>query len=322
MAPLAKLLARHGVARVVLIPVGLLAQQPLHAVPIDTPEVDVLFLDRVVVSYAPSAQVLRAVREAVRQRAGQSASAPFFAGIGGQPDAAVHLHFAELELRHISCLFGPNARLLLGRSAQRAALGTALQGAQYIHFASHGYADPLEPLNSRLLLAGNDVLTLRDVRYDSTLEALRSAKLVVLSACHSATIEQLRLPNELIGLPTGFLQAGASCVLGTLWAVDDLSTALLMARFYEIHLGPAQGHTAMDPARALQEAQRWLRGVTAEEIVQSCLELAILPGAITNRSCWSREMATQLILRFGLAAPDARPFCHPRHWAPFIIMGA
>ncbi|MFE9957197.1 hypothetical protein [Micromonospora sp. NPDC005299] len=36
-----------------------------------------------------------------------------------------------------------------------------------------------------------------------------------------------RLPNETVGLPAGFLRAGAGCVIGTLWPVADLPGPLM-----------------------------------------------------------------------------------------------
>src|SRR5437868_15535210 len=55
---------------------------------------------------------------------------------------------------------------------------------------------------------------------------------------------------------------GAAGVLGTLWPVDDRATALLIAKFYELHLG--QG---LAPPAALKRAQAWLREATRAELV-------------------------------------------------------
>ena len=57
-----------------------------------------------------------------------------------------------------------------------------------------------------------------------------------------------------MGIPAGFLLAGVPCVVSSLWAVPDFSTAMLMERFYRNHL---VDH--MDFAAALQEAQVWVR---------------------------------------------------------------
>ena len=84
--------------------------------------------------------------------------------------------------------------------------------------------------------------------------ALRGAWLVVLSACQTAITDLKDLPEEAIGLPGGFVQAGVPGVVGTLWPVNDLSTMLLMAKFYECHL-----KEELAPAAALRKAQLWLR---------------------------------------------------------------
>lgn len=56
-----------------------------------------------------------------------------------------------------------------------------------------------------------------------------------------------------MGLAAGFLQAGASGVVSTQWAVNDQNTALLAGRFY--HHWKEDG---MSPPEALAAAQRWL----------------------------------------------------------------
>jgi CHAT domain-containing protein len=61
-----------------------------------------------------------------------------------------------------------------------------------------------------------------------------TSRLVVLSACQTAITDYQRLPDEAIGLPGGLLQAGVPGVVGTLWAVNDLSMTLVMAKFYEL----------------------------------------------------------------------------------------
>jgi len=78
---------------------------------------------------------------------------------------------------------------------------------------------------------GVDLFTVAEMR-----EQLRLARtqLVTLSACETGLVEFGRgLADEYIGLPGILLQAGARAVVASLWAVDDLATALLMGRFYE-----------------------------------------------------------------------------------------
>ena len=69
----------------------------------------------------------------------------------------------------------------------------------------------------------------------------------------------------------GCCRQGCPAVIGTLWSVDDLSTTLLMSRFYAYHRhgDPATGEGPLSPAAALRRAQAWLRTVTADELVDS-----------------------------------------------------
>ncbi len=77
--------------------------------------------------------------------------------------------------------------------------------------------------------------------------------LVVLSACRTALGKEVR-GEGLIGLTRGFMYAGASSVVASLWKVNDEATAELMKRFYENVL-----KRGMTPAAALREAQNSIR---------------------------------------------------------------
>jgi CHAT domain-containing protein len=57
--------------------------------------------------------------------------------------------------------------------------------------------------------------------------------LLTLSACETGLIDFDNASDEYIGLPSGFLYAGSPSVVCTLWAVDQVSTAFLLIKFYE-----------------------------------------------------------------------------------------
>jgi CHAT domain-containing protein len=75
------------------------------------------------------------------------------------------------------------------------------------------------------------------------------AELAVLSACQTAFGKEVR-GEGLMSLTRGFMYAGAARVVASLWSVDDLATAELMAQFYRHMLRDGQR-----PAEALRTAQ-------------------------------------------------------------------
>ncbi len=71
----------------------------------------------------------------------------------------------------------------------------------------------------------------------------------MLSACETGLGKEVR-GEGLVGLTRGFMYAGASRVVASLWSVDDVATAELMSRFYQ-----AMEQQGMRPAAALRQAQ-------------------------------------------------------------------
>jgi CHAT domain-containing protein len=115
-----------------------------------------------------------------------------------------------------------------------------------LHLATHAVFRRDNPLFSALQLAGGDWLRTMDLY---TLH-LRGA-LVTLSGCETG--RHRMLGGDLVGLSRGFLYAGASGLVLSLWPVDDVSTALLMEKFYG-QLAAGEG-----AAQALRRAQEALR---------------------------------------------------------------
>jgi CHAT domain-containing protein len=65
-------------------------------------------------------------------------------------------------------------------------------------------------------------------------------------------------------------------VVGTLWPVSDTATALLMARFYELHMGEG-----LPSPIALSRAQTWLRAATNLDL-QGHARLAAKEGRLDS----------------------------------------
>ncbi|HFD39093.1 MAG TPA: CHAT domain-containing protein, partial [Anaerolineae bacterium] len=228
------------------------------------------------------------------------------------------LRYAKAELQSVVDLLPPGAAdPLYEQEATRAALLPHLAGADLLHFSCHGSFDPEEPLDSALHLVGDERLSLREM-LDPDFPGLAAVRLATLSACQTAIGDYRNLPEEAIGLPAGLLQAGAPAVIGTLWSVDDASTALLMTRAYERMLQEGE-----PPLFALRRAQTWLRDLTNAELEaylahHEAIAEARRQGAQRMPFALLEELLIQVITA---QDPAARPYADPYFWAPFAFYG-
>jgi CHAT domain-containing protein len=111
------------------------------------------------------------------------------------------LAFAAVEAEIVAHFFGGAADIPRPEDTTPRRVLDGIAAASVAHLASHGSAQLDAPLESGLLLAGGEVLALRDIL------ALRSnLRLAVLSACETS-MPGTELPDEVISLPTGLLQA-------------------------------------------------------------------------------------------------------------------
>lgn len=78
-------------------------------------------------------------------------------------------------------------------------------------------------------------------------------RLAVLSACETG-LPGAQIPNEVIGLPSALVQAGACGVTASLWSVPDDSTRRLMDRLYR--LWRQEEHPATEALRLSQMSMR------------------------------------------------------------------
>lgn len=120
-------------------------------------------------------------------------------------------------------------------------------------------------------------------------------------------------PEEYVGIPAGFLLAGAPCVVSSLWAVPDLSTALLMERFYQNHLSGE-----MDFATALCEAQRWVRELKVGEVAKYAEQWYQQLEKRNSSALFAGMRHYQFLAQ---RSPDLCPFAHPYYWAAFTMNG-
>jgi CHAT domain-containing protein len=309
--PLAAHLEAVGASTVVLIACGRLGALPVHAAPYTKQDgSSTCLIEHFVVHFAPSARSLGAATRARHRPV-------CYLGVGNPTTVRARaLRCAEAEVDEAMAAFPVHVPRdkLLGSEATRLEVLRRLPGPLVLHLACHGLADPSEPLSSRLLLAGDDVLTARDLMaapaFDAAATLLTDVRLVLATACQSAVIDTVRVPDEVVGLPSALLLAGACGVIGTLWSVDDCSTAILVTKLSEILFRDTDPKKAREPADALAVAQAWLRKLTGSELVTFVSRhpnLAMSVGPLLSRA---RDQ------------PKERLFHTAYHWAPFVYVGA
>jgi len=281
--------------------VGLL---PLHAARRQNASGRVEYLlDDFTVGYAPGAHTLALRGRAMKHDDG---TATLLAAVNPTRDLA----FAELEGTWVTSVFADGRRTVLdGSAATTDAVIAHASRCTHVHFCCHAAFRSDDVAESGLGLA-DAVLTLGRVVREAD---LRAARLVTLSACETGQTEAHKWPDEFVGLPAAFMQAGARAVVSTLWAVEDVSSALLMAHFYRAHLA------GMEPSVALRTAQRWLRDVTAGELAKRFREERNSAG---GTGAPSSEIVSRAWRRFVAMKPNDRPFAHPFYWGAFTFYEA
>ncbi len=237
----------------------------------------------------------------------------------------------RVETNRLKQLFGDHAKVFTDGSASEQTLESLRKSGElskyrYLHFATHGEGNNVKAFESSLILSQDNLpkelmpkagepflngqLSAREVLDYWKL----NAELVTLSACETAIGKQGG-GDGLLGFAQAFLTAGARSVCLSLWKVDDTATALLMSRFYENLLGKREGLSKpMGKAAALDEAKRWLRGLSQEKALK-------LSAAISNGVDRGSRGAGVKVKVLPKVEKDEKPFAHPKYWAAFILIG-
>jgi CHAT domain-containing protein/tetratricopeptide (TPR) repeat protein len=294
LAPLAD--AIRGADQVIIVPYGLAHKLPFAALPFD----DAPLIEHCPISYLPSASTLQFLHRAPKSYQAGAAI------IVGNPRG--NLFYAEQEALSVAALLATQA--LTRGEATRQALAGRLDKASLVHLATHSKAVAEAPLESVIELANGEQLTL----YEMMGLRLRS-DLVILSACETGVGPNTG-GDEVFGFSRALLATGARSAIVTLWKISDVSTRILMERFYQVLLG--RDNKAPQPlVNALRAAQLWLREITAGELSErfAAEEAALLAAGKPA------ELAGDQFLRFAEMDADERPFAHPYHWAAFTFSG-
>ena len=292
------------------------------------------------IQYSPSSQFLERLHQ--RKRPPINEILPFFAIQNPTEDLRyTEIEVEEISRRfnpHAHILQRRQATKVAFNSP---ATLKKLTASHYAHFSCHGSFNSENPLNSGLVFAGVleppqpgagtgtpplprqeedkdrcDYVILRDGRrFRTDIQCLTLkeifanldlplCRLVSLSACQTGLVTRV-VTDEYIGLASGFLYAGASNVVSSLWSVSDFSTAFLMIRFYE-----NLQNQDLSVCQALQAAQNWLRKITRQDF------LIWLKDEVKIEE--DRVDEIDIFLRRKL---PSHPFVDPQYWAAFCAIG-
>jgi CHAT domain-containing protein len=275
----------QGVSELILIPHRDLHLLPLHA----------LFPSNLTIKYLPSIKVGLTRRNPTPNTSLLSVENP--------KNDHRYLHYASQESEAICKLYHPNVQRIQGVTATKNTVKELLsQNFGIFHFTGHAEHNLKQPELSALILANQDKLTLKDILAAD----LSHYNLACLAGCQTYFTSKDGLIDEFIGLASGFVAAGVNNVIGSLWKVDDQSTAYLMTKFHEI-LNSSDNY---DVASALKAAQDWLKNATNNDLKQ-------FSGDIRQ----SRDIDLSFTETVEENSPDNTPFSSPYYWAGFCAIG-
>jgi len=276
------------------------------------------------IRYAPSCELLR-LRQIARNAA-IGRYRPRLQHLLAVPTFTKNSLYSNIEIGTISEYFA-NVEVLRQKPAIKQAFSPAmsannwkfpgqigqLQQKKCAHFACLSLLDLADSLKSAVFLR-NDSLNLEEF---FNLD-FRQYFLVTLSACEIAA-GSLGGAEDFVGLSAGFLYAGASSVVSSLWKVNDISTLLLTSKFYE-NLGRFPRLQVGDVARALSDAQRWLRDLTGEELEVLLVDFQPQISQTFDRLSQSSRLIAEASLQ-QIRNRKPCPFANPYHWAAFTTAG-
>lgn len=299
-----------GMKHLILIP-----HRDLHRFPLHT-----LFPDDFTTTYLPSAQIgLTLTSHNSYPNTAQSANVLVVEadGEGREHEGLQRLTYAEIEATVIAQIFhNTNAKYIPTSQANKTTIQQAFTtGYNIFHFTGHGSYNDQHPQNSALYLSYDSNSTEEKVNPDLTLSeiqelALHGYSLVCLSACETALTGNQTIETEYVGLVSAFLyQKGVSCVISSLWRINEISTTLLMIYFYR------QIQKGLTPNLALAKATKWLKNLTYKRL-DKLFQLSF--------NQLRRDDSLRIVLQTYLESIQNHPlkiFAHPYYWSGFTITG-
>jgi CHAT domain-containing protein len=275
--------------------------------------------DRFLIRYTPSSQILQFCddRKPIETNL----------NYGTVEDATNDLPCASFEGDQIANLYNIPAQFRLQGKANATCENyrELIEKVNIIHSCHHAEFNLNDPLNSALKLSDGNItlgqLMSPSWRFDKTLSD------VFLSCCETG-LGTPEITDDILTLSAGFLCAGARSVISTLWAVNDLATALFSLFYYQFR------NEEKTRPEALKLAQIKLRNMTKDELNDFAKPINLKYKEAKNNKkqfepnsddylIWDQEYKKYAnlynqILNFKHLD---YPFAHHQYWAGFICHG-
>lgn len=227
-------------SKVYIIPDGILHALNFETLVVPTAERPRYWIEDATVTTASSIRMLSALKPVTANAATRELL------LIGDPVPArtdfAALPYAATEVQRLQQHFPAESQIVLtkARAVPAAYATSGPDQFRYIHFAAHGTASRLSPLDSAVVLSppqeGPEDFKLyaRDI-----VQHPLNARLVTISGCYGSGVRTYA-GEGLVGLAWVFLRAGSHNVIAALWQVADASSPLLMDRLYgELQAGKA-----------------------------------------------------------------------------------
>ena len=178
---------------------------------------------------------------------------------------------------------------------------------QVLHSSHHASSDLNNSLESKLHLSDGDINLGRVFTWKFS-----DLAEVFLSCCET-NLTFTQITDDPLSIASGFLCAGARNVVSTLWAVDDLATALFCILYYEEKKDKSR-------SEALRKAQFKLRNLTGDEL-SGKYKRSLEDYFEQQKREQQAEIVKNVRLRLDMLSREPLPFVSPHYWAGFVSQG-
>ncbi len=134
-----------------------------------------------------------------------------------------NLKYAQEEVEFINRTYSIEAS---GDSVSSAYFLSNVSNHNICHLATHGCVNTSDPLLSEIYFSDGPVTAYDILNLDSDIS------LMFLSACNTAKGQDVQ-GEGVIGLTSGFFEAGVKNMISSLWSIDDFSSSQIVKGFYK-----------------------------------------------------------------------------------------